>query len=334
MAGNVLVFVEQRSGTIHPASRQMFTAARELAGDSGAEVHAVIAGEGIAGLAEDVARYGVACIHLADDPELSRYRAMPYRAVLGAAIRQAGADIVLMATTFMTRDLAPRVAARLGGALATDCLEVGMNDGTLHVKRPMYCAKCIAELAMADDRVRLLSIRPNAYAAPAGSTDAGAAPRTMPLVPGLTEEDTRVTVVDVVRAGGATKDVAEADVIVSGGRSLKSEESFRIIEDLAEALDGAVGASRAAVDAGYQPASRQVGLTGKVVTPRLYIACGIDGAVQHLAGMRGSRVIVAVNTKAEAPIFDVATYGCVADLFTLVPLLTAELRQAAEVAVR
>jgi electron transfer flavoprotein alpha subunit len=128
--------------------------------------------------------------------------------------------------------------------------------------------------------------------------------------------------------------VAEADVIVSGGRSLKSEESFRIIEDLAEALDGAVGASRAAVDAGYQPASRQVGLTGKVVTPRLYIACGIDGAVQHLAGMRGSRVIVAVNTKAEAPIFDVATYGCVADLFTLVPLLTAELRQAAEVAVR
>ncbi len=217
------------------------------------------------------------------------------------------------------------MAARINAGLATDCIDVVWTDGQLHVKRPMYCAKCIGQLTLTAECAQILSIRPNMYAAP--PPDPGASPITKSLTLQFTEGDKRVRALHVAQTSGAVKDVSEADVIISGGRSLRSQENFKILYELAEVLDGAVGASRGAVDAGYQPQARQVGLTGKVVNPRLYIACGIDGAIQHLAGMRGSKVIVAINTKPEAPIFSVATYGCVADLFTLVPLLSAELRR-------
>ncbi|MHC4413694.1 MAG: electron transfer flavoprotein subunit alpha/FixB family protein [Planctomycetota bacterium] len=331
MAGNVLVFVEQRSGRIHPASLQMFTLARRLASGSGGRVHAVVVGEDIGPLADVVARYGAQYIHLADDPALRLYLALPYTRAVCAAVEKVEPEIVLMATTAMTRDLAPRVAARIRGALATDCIDVAWADGGLHVQRPMYCAKCIGDFTLADDRVRILSVRPNMYAATTPVPDPGspeASPVTEPLPVVLTDDDNRVKAIEVVQTGGSSKDVADADIIISGGRSLKSEENFKILYELAELLDGAVGASRGAVDAGYQPQSRQVGLTGKVVNPRLYVAVGIDGAIQHLAGMRGSKVIVAINTKSEAPIFSVASYGCVVDLFTLVPLLTEEFRRS------
>lgn len=171
--------------------------------------------------------------------------------------------------------------------------------------------------------MRVLSVRPNAFEAPAE----GAGGSVVPLAVTLDAGDARVKTLESARSGGQSKDVAEADVVVSGGLSLKTAENFKILQDLADVLDGAIGATRAAVDAGLQPYPRQVGLTGKTVTPRLYIACGVDGAVQHLAGMRGSKVVVAINTKKEAPIFGEATYGCVADLFTLVPLLTEEIRK-------
>ena len=325
MANNILIFIEQRSGRIHPASRQMFTIAQILAAAQGGEVHAVIIGAGVDELIEIAGRHGAQTVHVADDPELDLYRALPYTRTLSVAIDAAGANIVLMATTSLSRDLAPRVAARTGAALATDCLSVESTAGELHVTRPMYCAKCVGEYALKTDSLCLLSIRPNMYAAP--EENANAQPTTNRLEVQLTDGDRRTTAVDCVRTGGAVKDVAEADIIVSGGRSLQNEENFAILYELADALDGAVGASRAAVDAGYQPQARQVGLTGKVVSPRLYIACGIDGAIQHLAGMRGSKVIVAINTKPDAPIFSVATYGCVADLFTIVPLLTEEVRR-------
>jgi electron transfer flavoprotein alpha subunit len=325
MAANVLVHIEQRQGRIHPASLQLFTPARELAAATGGEVHAVIIGDGVADLAEIAARHGAGRVHLADDPKLGLYRAAPHARALCAAIDAANAAVVLLATTSLTRDLAPRAAARARAALATDCLDVAREGDALRIRRPMYCARCMADLTLRGDRLQMVSIRPNSYAAPAPNSSATAA--TQALTVELTDADERVRAIEVVRAGEEVKDVAEADVIVSGGRSLKSEENFAIIYELAAVLDGAVGASRAAVDAGYQPQSRQVGLTGKVVSPQLYVACGIDGALQHLAGMRGSKVIVAVNTKPEAPIFGVATYGCVADLFTLVPLLTQEVRK-------
>jgi electron transfer flavoprotein alpha subunit len=326
MADVILVYVEQRSGKTHPASLQLFTLARQLAEEAESEIHAVIAGHDIAAVTESVTALGATQVHVVDDPELQLYRVMPYTRALCAAIEQARANVVLLATSSMSRDLAPRVAARLDAALATDCIDVTRHNGELRVKRPMYCAKCIGEVALAADRVQVISVRPNTYTAP-GAPTGDALSTTTELNVAFTDDDTRCTVSDFVPTGGAARDVAEADVIVSGGRSLKSEENFKILYELADVLDAAVGASRAAVDAGYQPQARQVGLTGKVVNPRLYVACGIDGAIQHLAGMRGSKVIVAINTKPEAPIFSVATYGCVVDLFTLVPLLSEEFRK-------
>jgi electron transfer flavoprotein alpha subunit len=320
---SVLVFIEQRDGKVHPASLQLFTAAQKIAGDE-APV-AVVLGHGLDAVPEIVAACGAARVLLVDDPALARYRARPYARALQGAVEQVEPGVVLLATTFMGRDLAPRVAVRCGAALATDCVDIWSIDaGGLGVRRPMFCGRCFAELSLPADRLAIVSIRANSFNAPPRDAKGAADVETLSLE-GL--DDPAVQVTEVVRTGGEVKDVTEADIVVSGGRSLKSEENFGIIYELAGVLDGAVGASRAAVDAGYQPHSRQVGLTGKVVTPRLYIACGIDGAIQHLAGMRGSKVIVAINTKPDAPIYDVATYGCVADLFELVPLLTDEVRR-------
>ena len=328
MGNDILVFIEQREGKILPASLQTMTAAKELAGGTGGSPVACIVGSGVEALAGTVAQYGAAKVYLVDDPGLGKYSPLAYTKALCAAIEAADPKVVLLATTFMSRDLAPRTAIRAKAGLATDCTEIKLDGDKLNVTTPVYCGKAFGSYAMATDGLKLVSIRPNTYTA--GDPDTSATPNTQAVAVSLDDKDNRVTTTELVRGGGGIKDVTEADVVVAGGRSLKSEENFKIIEEMAEVLDGAVGASRAAVDAGYQPHSRQVGLTGKVVTPVLYIACGIDGAIQHLAGMRGSKVIVAVNTKEDAPIFSVATYGCVADLFTMVPLMTDEFRRLKE----
>lgn len=325
MARNILIFVEQRSGRIHPASRQLFSPARDLAAGTGGTVQAVILGDDIQELAGEIDALGASEIFLADHPELHHYRARPYNHALCQAMSVAEADILLCATTSLSRDLAPRFAARMKAAIATDCLDVSWVEDDLQVTRPMYCAKCIGKFSLGKNRPQVLSFRPNSYPVPDALTDAS--PEIKRIELSFDERDLTLKVVDVVSTSEGVKDVAEADIIVSGGRSLKSEENFAMLYELAKELGAAVGASRAAVDAGYQPHSRQVGLTGKVVTPRLYMAFGIDGAIQHLAGMRGSKVIVAINTKRDAPIFNVATYGCVADLFTMAPLVTAEVRR-------
>jgi electron transfer flavoprotein alpha subunit len=241
-------------------------------------------------------------------------------------IEKAEAQIVLLAASFMGRDLSPRVAVRLGAGLATDVTELDLDDsGALVVRRSIYAGKASHRVHFSASKVQIASVRPNTFAAPTG----GGAKAERVEVPVVAEAgDDRQVTREIARTGGGEKDVTEASIVVSGGRSLKNEENFKIIADLAHALDGAVGASRAACDAGYQPHSRQVGLTGKTVTPQLYVACGISGAIQHLAGMRGSRRIVAINTDPEAPIFKVADYGIVGDLFEIVPLLTEEIKLA------
>jgi electron transfer flavoprotein alpha subunit len=325
LAAPVLIFIEQRAGEIHPASLQLFTAARQITQLQGSPIHAVIIGQDVAAAAGNVAGYDVESVVAIDDPALSTYRALPYARALCAAIEHVEPAGILLATTSLTRDLAPRVAARLGATLATDCIGLSDSAGLVHARRWMYSGNCIGHFALPTNKRWVISVRPNTFSAPTPASGARATLVTLsvPLEP----FDQQIRAAGVVRSEGEVKDISEAGIVVSGGRALKSSENFRILDDLAAALDGAVGASRAATDAGYQPHSRQVGLTGKVVSPRLYIACGIDGAIQHLAGMRGSKVIVAINTNPAAPIFNIATYGCVADLFTLVPLLTEELHR-------
>lgn len=325
MSDNILVFVEQRRGKIHPASFQLLNLAGQLAAQSGGAAQACIVGESVGSLADAVAAQGAKKVFVVDDPALAMYRALPYASALTAAIDAAAPKTVLIPTTFMGRDLAARVAARKRAALAIDCTEVKLDGADLVIAKPMYAGKFSAGFRLAGDRLQMATVRSNAYAAAAPQPGAKADVQVVAWK--LSDRDGRVKINEITATGSGVKDVTEADIVVSGGRSLKSADNFKIIYDLAAALDGAVGASRAACDAGYQPHTRQVGLTGKVVTPKLYIACGIDGAIQHLAGMRGSKVIVAINTKKDAPIFKVATYGCVADLFTLVPLLTEEFRK-------
>jgi electron transfer flavoprotein alpha subunit len=330
MGARVLVVLEQRDGKAHPASLQLFALANRLAGANGT-IDAGVVGSDVASAVESAQGLGAKRVLTVESPELELYGSKSYAKAITALVSHASPNVVLMATTFMSRDVAPRVALRCGAALATDCVEIKAETTAetsvpaMTVRRPMFSGKCVADLAIRADTLALLTIRPNVLATPQRSADR--APVQAVSVD-LTSDDLRGRAGAIVRTGGAVKDLSEADTIVAGGRSLKSEANFAMLEALASALDGAVGASRAAVDAGFQPHSRQVGLTGKVVTPKLYFACGIDGAIQHLAGMRGSKIIVAINTRKDAPIFDVATYGCVADIFELVPLLTEEVKRA------
>jgi len=322
---NILVFVEQRGGKVLPASYQLLAVANTLAKSTGGRAEACLVGQGVGALTSAVAAQGAKKIYTVEDSALANYTALTYAAAVSAMVDAAKPKIVLFPTSFMGRDLAARVAARKHAALAIDCTDVKLDGADLVISKTMYAGKLNARFRLLGSALQVATIRSNVFSADAPQAGAQADVQAVPFT--LKDADKRVRVKEVTASSSGVKDVSEADIIVSGGRSLKSEANFKIIYDLAAALDGAVGASRAACDAGYQPHSRQVGLTGKVVTPKLYIACGIDGAIQHLAGMRGSKVIVAINTKKDAPIYKVANYGCVADLFTLVPLLTAEIHK-------
>lgn len=302
----------------------MLDPARQIAEAIDGTVHAVCCGAAT-GAAEQLGDYGVRKIWNLPALAAGQDPVRPMTRALAEVVERSGARYVLMVRSALSQNVAPRLAARIGAGLSSECSAVSVADGGLvRVQRPMYCAKCTGEfeLAGAGGQCQVIVVRENVFAIPEVSSGTAA---VEDLAVEWPANEIGAHVSETIKSEGMM-DVSEADVIVSGGRALKSAENFGILYELADALGGAVGASRAAVDAGYQPQSRQVGLTGKVVSPRLYIACGIDGAIQHLAGMWGSKVIVAINTKADAPIFNVATYGCVADLFTMVPLITAEVK--------
>jgi electron transfer flavoprotein alpha subunit len=322
--GEILLFVEARGGAVHSASRQLFAVAEQLARQWGRRVAACVVGADAAGVAEQAARLGAEDILTVEHPCLEVYSPLLYSRALCAVVEAARPAVLLMAATAMGRDLAPRVAVRLDAALVTDCFELSASGDRLRCRRSMYGGRLLATCELPSGRLRIASVRPGVYAEPQTGSAAAVSVRRMEFRP--EPSDLRQRSRAVPRSSQGVRELDDADVVCAGGWALGSQENFRILYELAEVLDAAVGASRAAVDAGYQPRSRQVGLTGKRVSPRLYMAFGIDGSMQHLAGMSNSKVIVAVNTRRDAPIFQVATYGCVADLFTLVPLLTREFK--------
>ena len=323
MTNNILVFAEQRDGNIKKVAYEMLRAGADLAAALGGTVEAVLLGSGLDGLCDALAQYGAAKVYVADDPDLATYASEAYTGTLANLIDSVAPSIVLVGATAMGKDLAPRLAARLGVGLATDCTALEVDDGRLLATRPIFAGKALARVKLAGDP-QMATVRPNVLAA--GEPDAAADPaQVIPI--DAAAGPARAQVVDILSAGEGEVDVAEADIIVSGGRGVGGPEGFAPVRSLARTLGAAVGASRAAVDAGWIEHSHQVGQTGKTVTPNLYIACGISGAIQHLAGMKTSKVIVAVNKDPEAPIFKLANYGIVGDLFDVVPALEEEFKQ-------
>jgi electron transfer flavoprotein alpha subunit len=321
MAG-ILVFAEQRNGSLKRASLEAVSEGRRVADALGTSLSAAVVGADLPPLAEELAKYGAERVVLVESPHLSSYSSEGYSDALAAVIGDESPALVLMPATAMGRDLAPRLAGRLGAGLAPDCVDLRVEQGVLRARRPVYSGKALATVEFTG--LAMATLRPNVFPLVERAVPNCEVVR---LSPGLQEPRIRARVVRTEQPERKELDVAEAGKIVSGGRGLKEATNFLLIRDLADALEAAVGASRAAVDAGWIEHSHQVGQTGKVVSPTLYIACGISGAIQHLAGMSSSKVIVAINKDPEAPIFKVCDYGIVGDLFDVLPKLTAELRR-------
>jgi electron transfer flavoprotein alpha subunit len=322
----VWVVAEQRGGELHGVSFELLGKGRELASVLGVPLSAVLLGDGVEGLAPELVARGADTVYVVDDPSLAHYLDEPYANAVASLITKHRPEIVLTGATSIGRSLIPRVAIQVRAGLTADCTGLAIDDdeGLLLQTRPAFGGNIMATIVCPRHRPQMATVRHKVMKA----IDADPA-RTGEIVreeipPGLLTTATEF--VEFVRDLTQTVNIAEADIIVSGGRGVGGPEGFRAVEELAEVLGGAVGASRATVDAGWIPYSHQVGQTGKTVQPKLYIACGISGAVQHLAGMQSSKTIVAINKDADAPIFKAATYGIVGDLFEVVPALTKRLR--------
>jgi electron transfer flavoprotein alpha subunit len=315
-----LVFIEQREGKIRKASLEALSLARKL---SGGPVAAVLPGKGVTALAAGLGVYGAGVVYVADRDELALYSNRGYVAAVDAAAKKESADAVLIAATAMGKDVAPRFAARNDVSVLADLMDLRLEGDRLVGSRPVYSGKSRAEVDCGAAKLQVATTRPNVFPA---QVQAGGEPRVEVL--DLGDIKARAHVVNVESSESKELDVAEADIIVSGGRGIKGPENWPVIRDLQQALGAALGASRAVVDAGWIDHQYQVGQTGKVVSPTLYVACGISGAIQHLAGMGTSKVIVAINKDPEAPIFKVATYGIVGDIFQIVPELAKAVRAA------
>jgi electron transfer flavoprotein alpha subunit len=314
----ILAVMEQRDGALRKVSLEVVSAARRLGDSAGASVDAILcAGGPVTGA--DLGRFGADRVLTATHPDFTLYNPDGYAATIAEAGKSAQA--IVFAATATGRDLAPRVAARLGVGLASDVTELGLEAGKIVVTRPVYAGKALLRVQL-EASPAVVSIRPNTMPVVEGPKAGTASPA---VVPAFTQ---RVTVKAIKAPATAALDVAEAPIVVSGGRGLKEPQHFALLEELAGAFgNAAVGASRAVVDAGWRDHGAQVGQTGKTVSPGLYVAVGISGAIQHLAGMRTAKVIVAINRDKDAPIFKVADYGIVGDLFEVVPRLTAEVKK-------
>ncbi|MBZ5752961.1 electron transfer flavoprotein subunit alpha/FixB family protein [Metabacillus rhizolycopersici] len=315
----VLVVAEVKDGKLRNVSIEALTLAQSLGGDG--EVSAVLFGSGADVFLEDISKFGADRLYVTDNQALSTYTTDAYAQALTGLIEEVQADIILMGHTAIGKDLTPRVAARLGIGLISDCTGVETKDGKIVFTRPIYAGKVFEKKTFREGK-QFATLRPNNFE----TVEKHVQTELIYFHPQI--KDLRTIVKEIVRKTSGEVDLSEAKIIVSGGRGVKSMEGFNPLRELAEVLGGAVGASRGACDAEYCDYSLQIGQTGKVVTPDLYIACGISGAIQHLAGMSNSKIIVAINKDPEAPIFQVADYGIVGDLFEVVPMLTEEIRKA------
>jgi electron transfer flavoprotein alpha subunit len=323
---NTFAFAESRGGALRRVAFEAVSAARALADASGGgEVHALLAGApGIASLAAELGKYGADVVIVVEHAGLANANAEALAATAAARIKSGGYRAAIFAASAQGRDLAPRVAAQLGVGMAADITTFDLAGDALLVRHPAYAGKVIATLKLVGSPA-IVTLRPGARPAVEAQRTArveGAQPATDPAA-------SKLVVKEMIVGGSAKLDIGDAPVIVSGGRGLKSAENFKLVEDLAAAFgNAAVGATRAVTDDGWRPHSDQIGQTGRQVSPELYVALGISGAIQHIAGMRNSRTIVAINKDKEAPIFKVADYGIVGDVIEILPVLTAAVKEA------
>ncbi|HEX6537179.1 MAG TPA: electron transfer flavoprotein subunit alpha/FixB family protein [Gemmatimonadaceae bacterium] len=323
---NVLAFAERRGGELRKVALEAVTAARQLAdATGGGEVHALLIGApGIASKAATLGRYGADVVIVVEHPGLELYSPEVVAATAAERIRAGGYRLGVFSASARGKDLAPRVAAKLGVSMASDATAIEANGDALIVRHPAYTGKVITTLALSGSPA-IVTLRPGAVLA----TESARAGRVETAAPAMDPAAARVKPKELIQGNTAKMDLGEAPVIVSGGRGLKAPENFKLVEDLAAAFgNAAVGATRAVTDEGWRPHSDQIGQTGRLVSPDLYVACGISGAIQHLAGMRTSKTIVAINKDKDAPIFKIADYGIVGDVLEVLPVLTEAVRKA------
>ncbi len=321
MANNILIVAEGRDGSLRKVSYELVTVANEIAKGLGGAVEAVTLGNNIGKCAASLAKTGVSKVYQIDNAAMATFAPEVFTAALTEVIQKAQPAVVLFGATGFGKELGASVGARLDLGLITDCISFAVDGGALVMKRPVYAGKAVATVKPKSLPV-MVSIRPNIFA----PAEEGSASAPIEQVD-FTAPTPRAKVIEKVKKEAVAVDLAEAKIVISGGRGVKSAEGFEPIKQMANTLGAAVGASRAAVDAGWIDYSTQVGQTGKTVAPQLYIALGISGAIQHLAGMSSSKVIVAVNKDPDAPIFKVADYGIVGDLFDVVPVLNEEFKK-------
>jgi electron transfer flavoprotein alpha subunit len=325
MAQGIWIIAEQREGELRKISFELTSEARRLADQLSQSVTAVLLGSNIKEKAPELGKYGADKVIVADDSRLATYTTDAYVSVIAQLAQSGEPAIILLAASVQGKDLSGRLAARLGVCMVQDCVAFSIENGNLVAKRPIYAGKAYATATFKDSVPQIATARPNVLELnePDGSKSAEVVDAEF----NLDDSQLKTKVVEVIQEEGAKVDLTEAERIVSGGRGMKGPENYNILEELADIIDATVGASRSAVDSGWRPHSDQVGQTGKVVSPNLYIACGISGAIQHLAGMSTSKCIVAVNKDPEAPIFQKADYGIVGDLFEVVPALSEEIKK-------
>lgn len=318
----VLAFVESRDNKIKNAGFETASTALKIANELGAEAEILLIGSGVSSITAEPGAYGIKKVITADDPRLEKYSTTAYSKILAEAAKQRGADIIILSATAMGKDISARVSAKMEAGMASDCTDIRTENGNIIATRPVYAGKAYIDLKV-NSPVKIFTLRPNVFK-PVKADGVSAEAEKFEV--NLDDSDFKAQVKEII-VSSEKLDVTEANIVVSGGRGLKGPENFYLVEDLAKVLGGAAGASRAIVDAGWRPHDDQVGQTGKTVSPSLYIAVGISGAIQHLAGMSSSKCIVAINKDKDAPIFQIADYGIVGDAIEIMPVLIEECKK-------